>query len=102
MPSLPRSGCLEPPSRNTECVLSRCSSPTACRLHRSPPRQFPPDGSPEIERRLCPTVWPIGRHCPTALLPYLAHAVARCLPCPVCQRDGSARVHWQHRTPTSR
>src|SRR5438445_59831 len=31
----------------------------------------------KIERRLCPTVLPIGPHCPIALRPYLAHAAAR-------------------------
>src|SRR5215468_226345 len=88
MPSLPRSGCPESPSRNTEFVLSRCLPPTACHLHRSPLRQFPPDDPPEIEWPLCPIVWPIDPRCPTALLPYLAHAVDRCRSRPVRQRDG--------------
>src|SRR4029077_9160287 len=77
MPSLPRFGRPEFRCRNTDCALSRCSSPNACRLHRSPPRQFPPDARSKIERRPCPTVLPIGPHCPIALRPYLAHAAAR-------------------------
>src|SRR5258708_1655691 len=77
MPSLPRFGRPEFRCRNTESALSRCSSPNACRPHRSPPRQFPPDAPPEIERRPCPTAWPIGPRCPIALLPYLPHAAAR-------------------------
>src|SRR5258708_9462501 len=77
MPSLPRFGRPEFRCRNTACALSRRSSPNACRLHRSPPRQFPPDARSKIERRPCPTVLPIGPHCPIALRPYLAHAAAR-------------------------